>query len=66
MLSFLYFKETKTEVIALECGLGGLLDSTNIIKNPLCSIITSIGLDHEKVLGDSLEGILRNKAGIIK
>jgi dihydrofolate synthase/folylpolyglutamate synthase len=53
-------------MIILEAGLGGRLDATNIIENPLCSIITSIGLDHCEILGSTLEKIAIEKAGIIK
>ncbi len=52
----------------MECGLGGLLDATNIVEFPevVCSAITSIGMDHMDVLGNSLEEIAFEKAGIIK
>ena len=62
--AFLYFKVRAVDVAVIEVGLGGTLDSTNIIT-PELSIITNIALDHENILGD-LEGIARNKAGIIK
>ncbi|MBR0103567.1 MAG: bifunctional folylpolyglutamate synthase/dihydrofolate synthase, partial [Selenomonadaceae bacterium] len=62
--AFLYFKVRAVDVAVIEVGLGGMLDSTNIIT-PELSIITNIALDHENILGD-LEGIARNKAGIIK
>lgn len=50
----------------LECGIGGHLDATNIIDFPVCSAITSIGLDHIDVIGDTLEKIASEKAGVIK
>ena len=50
----------------LEVGLGGKLDSTNIVESPSCVAVTSIGMDHQEVLGDSLEMIAAEKAGIIK
>ena len=50
----------------LECGLGGRLDATNIIKTPLLSVITGIALDHTAILGDTHEKIAAEKAGIIK
>ena len=62
--AFLYFKEQAVDVAVIETGLGGLYDSTNVIT-PELSIITNVALDHEKILGD-LDGIARNKAGIIK
>lgn len=65
-LMFCYFKEQKCDVAVLEVGLGGRLDSTNVIKNPLASVITKIALDHVSVLGDTLEKIAFEKCGIIK
>lgn len=65
-IALLFYKSQKTDVIVLETGLGGLLDCTNIIKKPLCELITSIGYDHTAVLGDTLEKIALQKAGIIK
>ena len=64
-LAFCYFKDSNTEINIIETGLGGRLDSTNII-HPELSIITSIGLDHVAILGDTLEKIAKEKAGIIK
>ena len=64
-LAFCYFKDSNTEINIIETGLGGRLDSTNIIQ-PELSIITSIGLDHKAILGDTLEKIAKEKAGIIK
>lgn len=64
-LAFLYFAERNPDIVVLEVGLGGRLDSTNVCK-PLVSVITSISLDHTKQLGDSLEEIAAEKAGIIK
>ena len=62
--AFLYFKERAVDAAVIEVGLGGLFDSTNVIT-PELSIITNVALDHENILGD-LDGIARNKAGIIK
>lgn len=62
---FLYFAEEKVDVAVIEVGLGGRLDATNLVT-PLVSVITSISLDHTKVLGDTLEKIATEKAGIIK
>ncbi len=63
---FLYFHEQKCDIVVLECGMGGRLDSTNIIKDPVLSVITGIALDHTAFLGDSEEKIAVEKAGIIK
>lgn len=65
-IAFLYFAEQNCDVVVLETGLGGLYDSTNIIKDNICSVITSISLDHTAVLGDTIEKIAFQKAGIIK
>lgn len=64
-LAFDYFAKEKVDVALIEVGLGGRLDSTNII-NPLMSVITNIGLDHVAILGNSLSQIASEKAGIIK
>ena len=60
-----YFVENKVDYAIIEVGLGGRLDATNII-NPLVSVITNISFDHNEILGDSLEKIATEKAGIIK
>lgn len=65
-LAFLYFAREKCDVVVLEVGLGGILDATNVIKNPLVSVITSISYDHTEYLGESLREITENKCGIIK
>jgi len=64
-LAFDYFAAEKTDIAIIEVGLGGRLDATNIIT-PLVSIITNIGLDHTQFLGNTLEAIAGEKAGIIK
>lgn len=61
----LYFERKKVDIGVIEVGLGGRLDSTNVI-NPILSIITSISYDHTRILGDTLEEIAYEKAGIIK
>lgn len=66
MVAFLYFAETKCDIVVLETGLGGRLDSTNIIQTPLASVITKIALDHTAVLGETIEKIAAEKCGIIK
>ncbi len=60
-----YFLEKEVDVAIIEVGLGGLLDSTNVVKPLLCGI-TTIGMDHTEILGNTLEEIARQKAGIIK
>lgn len=65
-VAFLYFSKMKCDVVVLETGVGGLLDSTNVIENPLVSVIGSVSFDHTAVLGDTLEQIAFQKAGIIK
>ncbi len=65
-IAFEYFKREECDVVVLECGMGGRLDSTNVIKNPYLSVITGISLDHTAFLGDTLEKIAKEKAGIIK
>jgi dihydrofolate synthase/folylpolyglutamate synthase len=64
-LAFHYFASKKVDIVVLETGLGGRLDSTNIV-NPLVTVITQIGIDHTQFLGDTLEQIASEKAGIIK
>ena len=65
-LMFAYFKEQNCDVVILEVGLGGRLDSTNVITKPLASVITQIALDHIAVLGDTIDKIAYEKCGIIK
>lgn len=65
-IAFEYFKEEKCNIVILEVGMGGRLDATNIIDSPLLSIITGIALDHTAFLGDTIEQIASEKAGIIK
>lgn len=65
-LAFHYFHQQACDFVILEVGLGGRLDATNVIDKPLVSVITKIGLDHQDVLGETLEEITCEKAGIIK
>ena len=65
-LAFAYFQKKRLDFQVLEVGLGGRLDATNVVTNPAVCIITSISLDHIQILGNSLEEIAREKAGIIK
>ena len=64
-MAFDYFKQQQVDIAVIEVGLGGRLDSTNVIQ-PLISVITSIGWDHMDMLGNTLEAIASEKAGIIK
>lgn len=64
--AFVYFKMKKCDFVVLEVGLGGRLDSTNVIEAPYATVITSISLDHTAILGDTIEQIAHEKCGIIK
>ena len=66
LMGMLIFKEAGVEYLVMETGLGGRLDATNAIDNPALAIITSISLDHTAILGDTIEKIAGEKAGIIK
>jgi dihydrofolate synthase/folylpolyglutamate synthase len=66
IIAFLYFASQKCDLVVLETGIGGLLDCTNIVSSTLVSVITSISYDHTAILGDTLEAIAEQKAGIIK
>jgi len=66
VMAFLLFRAWNVDIAVVECGLGGRLDATNIIKNPLLVVFTSISLDHMKLLGTSVPDIAREKYGIIK
>ncbi|MBR6807984.1 MAG: bifunctional folylpolyglutamate synthase/dihydrofolate synthase [Clostridia bacterium] len=65
-IAFEYFKREGCDFVVLETGMGGRLDSTNIIQSPVLTVITGISLDHTSFLGSSVEEIAREKAGIIK
>jgi dihydrofolate synthase/folylpolyglutamate synthase len=65
-MALLYFKEQGCDIVLLETGLGGRLDSTNAVGTPLVSVITKIGYDHMAILGNSLPEIAAEKAGILK
>jgi len=65
-IGFEFFKRRGCDIVVLEVGLGGLLDATNVISTPEVAVITNIGLDHTDILGNTLEEIAFNKAGIIK
>ena len=65
-IALLWFETEKCDIVAFETGIGGLLDCTNVIPPPLVSVITSISLDHTDILGDTVQKIAVQKAGIIK
>ncbi len=65
LIALLYFKEQKVDLVLLEVGIGGLLDTTNVVTGEI-AVITSIGLDHQETLGDSVTAIAEQKAGIFK
>lgn len=65
-IAFLYFKERSPDYTILEVGLGGRIDMTNTVEDPLISVIAQIGLDHMECLGDTLHDIAEEKAGIIR
>ena len=61
-----YYRRKNCDIVVLEVGMGGLIDATNVIPAPEVAVVTNIGLDHTEVLGDTLEKIAANKAGIFK
>lgn len=65
-MAFMYFSDMNCDVVILETGMGGEFDSTNVINDPIMTIITNIGLDHMNELGDTVEKIALTKAGIVK
>ena len=65
-LGMLYFAQQRCDIVVLEVGLGGALDSTNVIDPPECAVITALGMDHVKELGPTLADIAAAKAGIVK
>lgn len=66
VMAWLYFHEQQPDLVIWEVGLGGRLDSTNVLKRPLATIVTSIGHDHQGILGNTLEEIAEEKFGIMK
>ncbi|MBR3243909.1 MAG: bifunctional folylpolyglutamate synthase/dihydrofolate synthase [Parasporobacterium sp.] len=65
-ICMVYFKRNNCDIVVLEVGMGGELDSTNVIDSPEAAVITAIGLDHTEELGDTIEKIAKTKSGIIK
>ncbi|MDN5337648.1 MAG: dihydrofolate synthase / folylpolyglutamate synthase [Thermotogaceae bacterium] len=65
-MAFKYFKDMGVDIVVLEVGLGGRYDATNVVENPLVSVITTVDLEHTRILGDTIEKIAFEKAGIIK
>lgn len=66
VISFLFFVEKKVDIVLLETGMGGREDATNVVKLPLCTVFSEIGRDHMQFLGDTVEQITREKAGIMR
>ncbi len=66
VLTLVWFARQEVDLAVIECGLGGAEDATNVFPAPLCAVFTPISLDHTKLLGDTIEQIARQKAGIIK
>lgn len=64
--AFFWFAAMEVDLSVIEVGLGGRFDATNVLKQPLCSVITTVGLDHTDILGDTVAAIAGEKAGIIK
>ncbi|KAI9671704.1 MAG: folylpolyglutamate synthase [Alyxoria varia] len=64
--AFQVFAKEKVQIAIIECGMGGLLDATNVLQDPLCTVITHIALDHVKILGPDIGSIAKQKAGIAK
>lgn len=65
VMAFMYFRNKNCDYAVIECGMGGALDATNIIKDKVLTVFPSIGMDHMQYLGDTIEEIAANKAGII-
>ena len=65
-LAFLYFAEERVDAAVIEVGVGGKLDGTNVLRRPRVSVITNVGLDHTDILGETLEEIAADKAGIAR
>lgn len=66
LIALLHFEKQKTDYVVLECGLGGRLDNTNVIPSPVISVITTIGSDHAALLGNRVQQVAFEKAGIIR
>lgn len=66
VVAFIYFLRKKVDIVLLETGMGGREDATNILEKPLCTILTSISMDHMNFLGNSLSEILNEKMGIMR
>lgn len=65
-MALYYFNKQRVDIVVLECGMGGLLDATNVITSNICSIITGVSLEHTAYLGNTIADIAKMKAGIIK
>ncbi len=65
-VAFMYFLQSKVDVVLLETGMGGATDSTNVVAKPICTVLAKIGMDHMAVLGPTLEDIFAQKLGIMR
>lgn len=65
-MAFVYFKKKMCDIVIVECGMGGETDATNVFEKVLCSVITTIGLDHTQFLGETISEIANVKAGVVK
>lgn len=65
-IAFMYFRDQQVDVALIECGMGGALDATNVLNQPMASVFASISMDHMSFLGDRIEEIAENKSQIIK
>lgn len=66
VIAFLYFLEEETDLVLLETGMGGREDATNVVARPVCTVFSFIGMDHMEFLGNTIEQIAFEKAGIMK
>ena len=66
LLQLFFLSRNKADLVLLETGLGGRFDATNVIKRPICNVITPISMDHMNFLGNNIQKIAFEKAGIIK
>jgi dihydrofolate synthase / folylpolyglutamate synthase len=64
--AFVYFEQFKVDFMIIEAGLGGLLDATNVLKNPLLTLLTTVHLDHENIIGPTVKQILQHKLGVAR
>lgn len=65
-IAFLFFVRSQVDIVILETGMGGRMDATNVVSHPLCTVFAEIGMDHMQFLGETIEKITHEKAGIMK